>query len=121
MARCAGPDFVALQVPDPEASSAFYQDVLGLERAPQSPPGAVVFTTTPVPFALRTPTVDLGDRDQRGRGVALWLRCDDTDALAAAIAEAGVDVVAATADSPFGRACTFIDPDGYRIILHDGG
>lgn len=121
MARCTGPDFIALQVPDPEASSAFYTDVLGLDRAPQSPPDAVVFATTPVPFALRSPTVDLGDRDQRGRGVAVWLRCDDTDALAAAITAAGFDVVAAPVDSPFGRTCTLIDPDGYRITLHDGG
>jgi hypothetical protein len=33
--------------------SAFYEKHLGLRRAPASPPGAVVFATEPVPFAVR--------------------------------------------------------------------
>src|SRR5690606_40719149 len=40
-----GPDFLALQVRDLEASAAFYETHLGLTRAPASPPGAVVFQT----------------------------------------------------------------------------
>lgn len=59
MAKILGPDFVALQVPDLEASRRFYTDHLGLEPAPQSPPGSVVFVTTPIPFAIREPAVDL--------------------------------------------------------------
>jgi catechol 2,3-dioxygenase-like lactoylglutathione lyase family enzyme len=54
-----GPDFVALQVRDLEGSARFYTDRLGLRRAPASPPGAVVFATEPVPFAVREPMVDL--------------------------------------------------------------
>lgn len=48
-----GPDFVSLQVRDLAASQAFYERYLGLERAPAGPPHAVVFTTTPIAFALR--------------------------------------------------------------------
>jgi catechol 2,3-dioxygenase-like lactoylglutathione lyase family enzyme len=43
-----GPDFLALQVRDLEASARFYTDRLGLARAPGSPPGAVVFATEPI-------------------------------------------------------------------------
>ena len=59
-----GLDFVALQVRDVEQSATFYEKQLGLTRAPFAPPGAVVFTTTPIPFAVREPLpgVDLTSR-----------------------------------------------------------
>lgn len=81
-----GPDFIALQVRDLERSARFYTQQLGLRRAPQSPPNAVVFATSPIPFAVREPTVDLDAVDQLGWGVALWLKADDADALHATLA-----------------------------------
>ena len=33
-----GPDFIALQVRDLDSAAAFYEDRLGLRRAPASPP-----------------------------------------------------------------------------------
>ena len=53
-----GPDFIALQVSDLERSAEFYENALGLRRAPASPPGAVLFTTAPIPFAVREPFPD---------------------------------------------------------------
>ena len=50
-----GPDFIALQVRDLERAADFYSTRLGLRRAPASPPGAVVFATEPVSFAVREP------------------------------------------------------------------
>ncbi|NAZ87193.1 VOC family protein, partial [Kineococcus indalonis] len=35
-----GPDFIALQVRDLARSAAFYEEHLGLRRAPAGPPGA---------------------------------------------------------------------------------
>ena len=57
-----GPDFISLQVSDLDAAQAFYEQYLGLVRSPAGPPHAVVFTTTPIAFALRSPLpgVDLG-------------------------------------------------------------
>lgn len=52
MARVRGPDFVALQVRDLEASGRFYEERLGLERAAHSLPGAVVSRSEPIPFAV---------------------------------------------------------------------
>ncbi len=53
MSTVTGPDFVALQVRDLERAAAFYEQRLGLRRAPGSPSGAVVFATEPIPFAVR--------------------------------------------------------------------
>lgn len=116
-----GPDFVALQVRDVERSASFYQQHLGLTRAKLSPPGAVVFDTTPIPFAVREPLpgVDLTGVSHPGLGVALWLQADDAQALHDRLATAGVPIVAPPVDGPFGRAFTFTDPDGYATTIHN--
>jgi len=50
-----GPDFIALQSARPPASSKFYVEIFGFKAAAQSPPGAVVLKTRPIPLALREP------------------------------------------------------------------
>lgn len=115
-----GPDFIALQVRDVGTSADFYQRELGLVPAPQSPPGAVVFATDPVWFAVREPLVDLDAVEEVGWGISLWLHCGDADQLFAMLRSAGTRIVAEPSDSPFGRTFTFVDPDGYRIVMHDG-
>jgi predicted enzyme related to lactoylglutathione lyase len=116
-----GPDFIALQVRDLERAAAFYEQHLGLHRAPVSPPGAVVFATSPVPFAVREPLpgVDLDSVHRPGLGVALWLHAEDAQGLHDSLAAAGVPIVAAPFDGPFGRTFTFADPDGYAVTIHD--
>ncbi|MGN6331321.1 MAG: VOC family protein [Motilibacteraceae bacterium] len=113
-----GPDFIALQVRDPEASAAFYEEQLGLVRAPVSPPGAVVFATEPIAFALREPMVDLDAVDRLGWGVALWLKADDAQGLHDRLVQAGVRIVLEPFDGPFGRTFAFSDPDGYMVTVH---
>jgi predicted enzyme related to lactoylglutathione lyase len=117
-----GPDFIALQVRDVEAAARFYEQRLGLRRAPASPPGAVVFATAPIAFAVRTPLpgtdVD-AVRPRPGAGVALWLAADDAQALHDDLVAAGVPVLAPPAAGPFGTAFTFADPDGYAVTVHD--
>lgn len=117
-----GVDFIALQVRDLSAAAAFYETRLGLRRAPVSPPHAVVFATTPIAFALREPLpgVDLDAvTPHPGAGVALWLHATGAQALHDELAEAGVPIVTAPADGPFGRTFTFRDPDGYAVTVHD--
>ncbi len=117
-----GPDFVALQVRDLNRAAEFYETRLGLRRSPTSPPGAVVFDTTPIAFAVREPLpgVDLdAARPTPGIGVALWLHAQDAQRLHDALAEAGVPIPVSPFDSPFGRTFTFTDPDGYAITIHD--
>lgn len=121
MSRAIGPDFVALQVRDLERSRKFYAEQLGLEPAPQSPPGAVVFQTEPIPFAVREPLVDLDSVDRLGWGVALWLSAEDPDDLCSSLGANGVRIVSPPEDGPFGRTFAFVDPDGYRITVHGTG
>jgi predicted enzyme related to lactoylglutathione lyase len=117
-----GPDFLALQVRDLERSASFYESELGLRRLPAGPPGAVVFDTKPIPFAVRDPLpgVDLDAAQPRpGVGVALWLAADDAQAVHDHLVGAGVPIAAPPFDGPFGRTFTFTDPDGYAITVHD--
>ncbi|WP_082506464.1 VOC family protein [Aeromicrobium sp. Leaf289] len=121
MATVTGPDFVALQVADLEASAAFYEERLGLTRAPVAPPGAVVFATSPVAFAVREPLpgLDVAAVSPRpGAGVALWLASDDAQAVHDDLVAHGVEILQQPVDGPFGRTFTFADPDGYAVTVH---
>jgi predicted enzyme related to lactoylglutathione lyase len=118
----AGPDFIALQVRDVEAAAAFCEKHLGLRRAPASPPGAVVFATEPIPFAVREPLpgVELDGVARPGLGVALWFRTADAQELHDRLAAAGVPILGPPQDGPFGRTFTFAGPEGYAITAHGG-
>ena len=96
-----------------------FLEQLGLVRAPQAPPGAVVFTTSPIPFAVRNPAPETDlDSGQPGLGVALWLVCDDAEALHENLVAAGVTIVTAPFDGPFGKTFVLRDPDGYAVTVH---
>ncbi|CAN3701142.1 hypothetical protein MMX123_01135 [Microbacterium sp. MM2322] len=116
-----GPDFLSLQVRDLDASHAFYARYLGLERSPAGPPHAVVFTTTPIAFALRdlAPGTDLSGVAQPGIGAAVWLHATDVQRIHDALVADGHRIVMDPIDGPFGRTFTFADPDGYHVTLHD--
>ena len=116
-----GPDFIALQVRDLERSAQFYETQLGLTRAPAGPPGAVVFATTPIPFAVRNPLpgVDLDQNPRPGRGVALWLHCDNVAELHDSLVADGTPILQEPQPGPFGMTFTFADPDGYAVTVHD--
>ena len=122
MPQISGPDFIALQVRDLEKSRAFYRDTLGLREAPQSPPGAVLFQTQPIPFAVREPLPHdaslVQNAERLGLGMALWLQCDDPDGLYEQLGKVGVQLPMPVQDGPFGRFFTLVDPDGYRVTVH---
>ena len=118
MPRLIGPDFIGIQTEDLNAARAFYTEVVGLTLAAQSPPGAVVFATSPIPFAVRMPVNDLNGKDALGEGVAIWFGCDDADALHEALVRHGTQIVFPPKDGPFGRYFAFRDPFGYTITPH---
>ncbi len=121
-AAVTGPSFLALQVRDLETAADFYETKLGLRRTPQSPPGAIVFDTSPVSFAVRNPLpgTDL-DSGQPGLGVALWLAADGAAELHDRLAADGVPILTEPFDGPFGLTFVFRDPDGYAVTVHEAG
>jgi predicted enzyme related to lactoylglutathione lyase len=121
MPHLIGPDFIGIQTNELEAARTFYTEVVGLKLAPHSPPGAVVFDTSPIPFAVRTPVAELKGTDGLGEGVAIWFGCDDADALHDHLVENGAAIVFPPRDGPFGRYFAFRDPFGYTITPHTVG
>lgn len=119
-ATVTGPSFLALQVRDVEAAAVFYETQLGLTRSAQSPPGAVVFDTSPVAFAVRTPLpgTDL-ESGQPGLGVALWMASDNAQELHDRIAANGVPITTPPFQGPFGLTFVFRDLDGYAVTIHN--
>ena len=97
-----GPDFIALQVRNLERAAEFYETRIGLKQVPAAPPGAVLFATSPIPFAVREPLpdVDLDSVERPGTGVALWFGCDDSQALHNSLVEAGVEILRAPRRAP---------------------
>ena len=118
MTRPIGPDFIALQVRNLVTSGKFYLEVFGFEAAAQSPPGAVVFKTAPIPLALQEPVRPLPEAGPLGAGVILWIACDDAGALHDLIVKRGGAILSPLADGPFGRSFVAGDPDGYAITFH---
>jgi predicted enzyme related to lactoylglutathione lyase len=118
MTAVIGPDFIALQVKDLRRSQSFYLDQLGLRAASFSPPGAVVFDTRPIPFAVREPLVDLSASPRLGWGVSLWLAADDAQGLHDRLVTAGVPIIQPPSRGPFGLQFSFSDPDGYTVTIH---
>src|SRR6202041_2339015 len=96
--KLIGPSFIALQVRDLQASKAFYVDQIGLTASPHNPPGAVVFSTKPVPFAIRTPMAGIDATRKLGWGVSLWIAATDADALHAQLVKKGVPSLLPPAD-----------------------
>ena len=118
MTNVKGPDFIALQVPNVEKSAKFYTELLGLHPAPDSPPDAVLFLTSPIPFALKKSREPLGN-SPLGHGAALWFLCDNSMELYAKLKVNNVILLDEPYQSPFGMTFNFQDPDGYIITIHD--
>lgn len=117
-----GPDFIALQVRDLERAATFYETRLGLTRTPTSPPGAVVFATTPIAFAVREPLpgIELDRISPRpGAGVALWMHAEHVQELHDSLAAADTPILRGPEPGPFGLMFTFTDPDGYAVTIHE--
>lgn len=113
-----GPSFIALQVRDLAASAAFYENVFGFKPASRNPPGAVVFATQPIALAVREPLQPLPENGPLGTGVAVWVACQDADALHDQIIKRGGTILKPPSESPFGRFFVSTDPDGYAITFH---
>ncbi|NKX91900.1 VOC family protein [Sanguibacter hominis ATCC BAA-789] len=119
---------------DPEASLAFYRDVLGFEVLNDVGYGDMRWITVAPPgsvtsLVLTPPNVDPGLSDDEKRTVlelmakgaygALTLATDDLDALFARVQGEGAEVVQEPADQDYGvRDCALRDPSGNLLRIN---
>lgn len=119
---------------DPDASLAFYRDILGFEVRNDVGYGGMRWITvapagSPTSIVLTPPNVDPGLTDDEKRTVldlmakgaygALTLATDDLDALFARLEAAGVDVVQEPTDQDYGvRDCALRDPAGNLLRIN---
>ena len=112
-------DFASLQVRDLNASKDFYTNKLGFELSEMSNPYAYVFQYKQgeASFAIRTPMGDL-DGKELGVGVSLWFAIDEKiEDLQTRLTEMDVTLAGPIAVTPFGKALSAKDPDGYTITF----
>lgn len=124
-----------LPADDPEASLAFYRDVLGFEVRLDVGYGAMRWITVGPPeqpqtsVVLHPPAVDPGLTDDERRTIAelmakgsyaaIVLATSDVDATFARLQAAGAEVVQEPVDQPYGlRDCAFRDPAGNLIRIN---
>ncbi|MEP9383576.1 VOC family protein [Nocardioides sp. KR10-350] len=131
-------DTVALPHVDPDASVAFYRDILGFEVRTDVGRGTMRWITVgPVGqpetcILLGPPAADPGITDDERRTITemmakgtygwLLLAAKDLDATFDAVQAAGAEVVQEPVDQPYGiRDCAFRDPAGNLIRIKQAG
>lgn len=121
---------------DPDASLAFYRDLLGFEVRGDVGQGTMRWITVGPPgqpgtsIVLYPPGADPGVTDDerrvilemmaKGTYALISLATDDLDATFAKLSEAGAEVVQEPVQQPYGlRDCAFRDPAGTLIRINE--
>lgn len=100
---------------DFEAAVAWYDDVLGLERAREFGAGGRL---TGVVFFLGGGMLELSRSGGTPAGTRLWAQVRDVDAEHERLAALGVTVPAPPETKPWGlRECWIADPEGLLLCL----
>jgi predicted enzyme related to lactoylglutathione lyase len=107
---------ILLHPTDPERSRRFYRDTLGLavyrEFGPPEHPGVVFF--------LGNGFLEVSGQSSHspGNGLGIWIQVRDVEAEHQALLAAGVKVLRAPQQEPWGLVEMWIkDPDGVPIVL----
>lgn len=115
MAKITGLGGVFYVVSDPEATRAWYRDVLGVS-GDYGPQFLWSDESCAKPYSLVSHFKD-DSYIQPGRGgFMINLRVDDLDAFVAQLKESGVDVLGSV-DEGYGKFAWLLDPDGVKIEL----
>ena len=115
MAKITGLGGVFYVSSDPEATRAWYRDMLGID-GPYGPQMAWSEETGEAPYSLISHFAD-DQYIKPGRGeFMINLRVDDLDGMVAQLADKGIDVLD-TVDEGYGKFAWLLDPDGVKIEL----
>lgn len=117
--KVVGPGFIAITVSDVSRSADFYEEYLGAVRDPHDfGPAAVAFYGWPA-FSVTAARPGAPSPSPDTTTIALWWRASNAQALYDKVKAAGVRVIRAPFDGPFGRTFMMADPDGYRITVYE--
>ncbi|KHK91060.1 glyoxalase [Novosphingobium malaysiense] len=115
MAKITGLGGVFYRVKDPEATRAWYRDVLGIdgEYGPILPWAQEKGES---PYSLISHFADESYIRPGTGGFMINLRVDDLDAFVRSLRQKGVDVLNSV-DRGYGKFAWLLDPDGIKIEL----
>ena len=112
-----GVDFITVPTRDFETASAFYENVLGLERSKQwGQMPAAEFETGTLTIAVMQSDAFGIEFERHSHPIALHV--DDVEAARAELESQGVTFHADTMDSGVCHMAHFADPDGNTLMLH---
>ena len=115
MAKATGLGGVFYVVQNPEATRAWYRDVLGID-GPYGPQFDWAEETGDRPYSLISHFTD-DQYIQPGKGgFMINLRVDDLDGFVAALESKNVETLG-TSDEGYGKFAWLLDPDGIKIEL----
>lgn len=115
MAKVTGLGGVFYVVQNPEATRAWYRDVLGID-GPYGPQLDWAEETGDRPYSLISHFTD-DQYIQPGKGgFMINLRVDDLDGFVAALESKNVEILG-TSDEGYGKFAWLLDPDGIKIEL----
>ena len=116
MAKVTGLGGAFFRTPDPQATSAWYRDHLGLEPEADHPSATFRWAggETSVWGPFEADTDYFGDREQQ---FMINFRVDDLDGMLEQLRNAGVEVDPQVEDSEFGKFGWAVDCDGRRFEM----
>ena len=116
-ALVTGVDFICVPTKDFERASAFYEDVLGLERGKQwgDMPAREYETGT---LTIAVMQSDAFGQEFQPHTHPIALHVDDVEAARGELESKGVEFAADTLDSGVCHMAWFADPDGNGLMLH---
>lgn len=112
-------EFASIQVRDLEISKEFYIKKLGFELSEMENPGSVIFKHNKgeASFAIVKPRENLEGKEL-GTGVSIWFTTDEKiEDLETRFKENEVPIIGSVMQTPFGKALTVKDPNGYKLIF----
>lgn len=110
--------FVLLFVSNPQKSSLFYQDILGIKPVEESPTFVMFALKNGVMLGLWSKYTAEPRIEALPGALEICLPTEDVDALYEQWAKKQVTVAQKPTDMDFGRTFVIFDPDGHRIRIY---
>ena len=110
--------FTLLFVANPQKSSLFYQEILGLKPIEESPTFVMFALKNGVMLGLWSKYTAEPRVDVPAGALEICFPTENVDALYEELGKRGVTVAQKPTDMDFGRTFVILDPDGHRIRIY---